>query len=419
MKKTNVAIIGGGGREHAIALKLKESPLLGKLFCLPGNAGISECAVCAPVSPMDFEGIFAFCEKNGVDLVFVAPDDPLAGGLVDFLTERGVKAFGPVKAAAKIESSKAFAKDFMRKYEIPTAWYRVFESFESAREYAQSCPLPVVVKADGLALGKGVIICNTRSEALDALQSVMVDARFGKSAGSKVVMEEFMTGREVTVLAFCDGKTLLPMPASQDHKKAFDGDKGLNTGGMGAFAPTPYFSSDDEIEFMQKIALPTLAGLEKEGIEFKGVLYFGLIKTGAGLKVVEYNARFGDPETQVVLALLKSDLLEIVLATTEGRLDGTIVEWSGETALTVVVADGGYPENVVKGKEITLGSLEGVTLIHAGTRSEDGRLKTNGGRVFDVVGVADNLEAARKKIYGQIDKVTFEGARYRADIGLV
>lgn len=419
MKKTNVAIIGGGGREHAIALKLKASPLLGKLFCLPGNAGISECAVCAPVSPMDFEGIFAFCEKNGVDLVFVAPDDPLAGGLVDFLTERGVKAFGPVKAAAKIESSKAFAKDFMRKYEIPTAWYRVFESFESAREYAQSCPLPVVVKADGLALGKGVIICNTRSEALDALQSVMVDARFGKSAGSKVVMEEFMTGREVTVLAFCDGKTLLPMPASQDHKKAFDGDKGLNTGGMGAFAPTPYFSSDDEIEFMQKIALPTLAGLEKEGIEFKGVLYFGLIKTGAGLKVVEYNARFGDPETQVVLALLKSDLLEIVLATTESRLDGTIVEWSGETALTVVVADGGYPENVVKGKEITLGSLEGVTLIHAGTRSEDGRLKTNGGRVFDVVGVADNLEAARKKVYGQIDKVTFEGARYRADIGLV
>lgn len=419
MKKTNVAIIGSGGREHAIALKLKASPLLGKLFCLPGNAGISECAVCAPVSPMDFEGIFAFCEKNGVDLVFVAPDDPLAGGLVDFLTERGVKAFGPVKAAAKIESSKAFAKDFMRKYEIPTAWYRVFESFESAREYAQSCPLPVVVKADGLALGKGVIICNTRSEALDALQSVMVDARFGKSAGSKVVMEEFMTGREVTVLAFCDGKTLLPMPASQDHKKAFDGDKGLNTGGMGAFAPTPYFSSDDEIEFMQKIALPTLAGLEKEGIEFKGVLYFGLIKTGAGLKVVEYNARFGDPETQVVLALLKSDLLEIVLATTEGRLDGTIVEWSGETALTVVVADGGYPENVVKGKEITLGSLEGVTLIHAGTRSEDGRLKTNGGRVFDVVGVADNLEAARKKVYGQIDKVTFEGARYRADIGLV
>lgn len=419
MKKTNVAIIGGGGREHAIALKLKASPLLGKLFCLPGNAGISECAVCAPVSPMDFEGIFAFCEKNGVDLVFVAPDDPLAGGLVDFLTERGVKAFGPVKAAAKIESSKAFAKDFMRKYEIPTAWYRVFESFESAREYAQSCPLPVVVKADGLALGKGVIICNTRSEALDALQSVMVDARFGKSAGSKVVMEEFMNGREVTVLAFCDGKTLLPMPASQDHKKAFDGDKGLNTGGMGAFAPTPYFSSDDEIEFMQKIALPTLAGLEKEGIEFKGVLYFGLMKTGAGLKVVEYNARFGDPETQVVLALLKSDLLEIVLATTEGRLDGTIVEWSGETALTVVVADGGYPENVVKGKEITLGSLEGVTLIHAGTRSEDGRLKTNGGRVFDVVGVADNLEAARKKVYGQIDKVTFEGARYRADIGLV
>lgn len=419
MKKTNVAIIGGGGREHAIALKLKESPLLGKLFCLPGNAGISECAVCAPVSPMDFEGIFAFCEKNGVDLVFVAPDDPLAGGLVDFLTERGVKAFGPVKAAAKIESSKAFAKDFMRKYEIPTAWYRVFESFESAREYAQSCPLPVVVKADGLALGKGVIICNTRSEALDALQSVMVDARFGKSAGSKVVMEEFMNGSEVTVLAFCDGKTLLPMPASQDHKKAFDGDKGLNTGGMGAFAPTPYFSSDDEIEFMQKIALPTLAGLEKEGIEFKGVLYFGLMKTGAGLKVVEYNARFGDPETQVVLALLKSDLLEIVLATTEGRLDGTIVEWSGETALTVVVADGGYPENVVKGKEITLGSLEGVTLIHAGTRSEDGRLKTNGGRVFDVVGVADNLEAARKKVYGQIDKVTFEGARYRADIGLV
>lgn len=419
MKKINVAIIGGGGREHAIALKLKESPLLDKLFCLPGNAGIAECATCAPVSPMDFEGIFDFCIKNGVDLVFVAPDDPLAGGLVDFLTERGVKAFGPVKKAAMLEASKAFAKEFMARHGIPTAAYRAFDDFEDAEEYAKNCDLSVVVKADGLALGKGVVICRTRQEVFDALKSVMVDLKFGENAGRKVVMEEFMTGREVTVLAFCDGKTLLPMPASQDHKKAYDGDKGANTGGMGAFAPTPYFSEQDKKEFLQNIALPTLKGLEKEGIVFKGVLYFGLMKTSGGLKVVEYNARFGDPETQVVLALLKSDLLEIVNAVIEGRLDCTEVLWSDETALTVVVADGGYPDNVVKGKEIRIGDLDGVKLIHAGTKLDGGRLKTNGGRVFNVVGVAESLDKARKKVYGQIDKVGFEGARYRADIGLV
>ncbi|MBS6583623.1 MAG: phosphoribosylamine--glycine ligase [Subdoligranulum sp.] len=415
----NVAIIGGGGREHAIALKLKESPLLDKLFCLPGNAGIAECATCAPVSPMDFEGIFDFCIKNGVDLVFVAPDDPLAGGLVDFLTERGVKAFGPVKKAAMLEASKAFAKEFMARHGIPTAAYRAFDDFEDAEEYAKNCDLPVVVKADGLALGKGVVICRTRQEVFDALKSVMVDLKFGENAGRKVVMEEFMTGREVTVLAFCDGKTLLPMPASQDHKKAYDGDKGANTGGMGAFVPTPYFSEQDKKEFLQNIALPTLKGLEKEGIVFKGVLYFGLMKTSGGLKVVEYNARFGDPETQVVLALLKSDLLEIVNAVIEGRLDCTEVLWSDETALTVVVADGGYPDNVVKGKEIRIGDLDGVRLLHAGTKLDGGRLKTNGGRVFNVVGVDESLDKARKKVYGQIDKVGFEGARYRADIGLV
>lgn len=419
MKKINVAIIGGGGREHAIALKLKESPLLDKLFCLPGNAGIAECATCAPVSPMDFEGIFDFCIKNGVDLVFVAPDDPLAGGLVDFLTERGVKAFGPVKKAAMLEASKAFAKEFMSRHGIPTAAYRAFDDFEGVEEYAKNCDLPVVVKADGLALGKGVVICRTRQEVFDALKSVMVDLKFGENAGRKVVMEEFMTGREVTVLAFCDGKTLLPMPASQDHKKAFDGDKGANTGGMGAFVPTPYFSEQDKKEFLQNIALPTLKGLEKEGIVFKGVLYFGLMKTSGGLKVVEYNARFGDPETQVVLALLKSDLLEIVNAVIEGRLDCTEVLWSDETALTVVVADGGYPDNVVKGKEIRIGDLDGVRLLHAGTKLDGGRLKTNGGRVFNVVGVDESLDKARKKVYGQIDKVGFEGARYRADIGLV
>lgn len=419
MKKINVAIIGGGGREHAIALKLKESPLLDKLFCLPGNAGIAECATCAPVSPMDFEGIFDFCIKNGVDLVFVAPDDPLAGGLVDFLTERGVKAFGPVKKAAMLEASKAFAKEFMARHGIPTAAYRAFDDFEDAEEYAKNCDLPVVVKADGLALGKGVVICRTRQEVFDALKSVMVDLKFGENAGRKVVMEEFMTGREVTVLAFCDGKTLLPMPASQDHKKAYDGDKGANTGGMGAFAPTPYFLEQDKNEFLQNIALPTLKGLEKDGIVFKGVLYFGLMKTSGGLKVVEYNARFGDPETQVVLTLLKSDLLEIVNAVIEGRLDCTEVLWSDETALTVVVADGGYPDNVVKGKEIRIGDLDGVRLLHAGTKLDGGRLKTNGGRVFNVVGVDESLDKARKKVYGQIDKVGFEGARYRADIGLV
>lgn len=306
----------------------------------------------------------------------------------------------------------------MARHGIPTAAYRAFDDFEDAEEYAKNCDLPVVVKADGLALGKGVVICRTRQEVFDALKSVMVDLKFGENAGRKVVMEEFMTGREVTVLAFCDGKTLLPMPASQDHKKRLTGTKAPTREVWERLCPRRIFRSRTK-RVSANIALPTLKGLEKEGIVFKGVLYFGLMKTSGGLKVVEYNARFGDPETQVVLALLKSDLLEIVNAVIEGRLDCTEVLWSDETALTVVVADGGYPDNVVKGKEIRIGDLDGVRLLHAGTKLDGGRLKTNGGRVFNVVGVDESLDKARKKVYGQIDKVGFEGARYRADIGLV
>lgn len=414
-----VLVIGSGGREHAICKKLKESPLTDKLYCAPGNAGIAEIAEIVPIKATELEKITAYAKENAIDLVFVAPDDPLAAGLVDMLEAEGVKAFGPRKNAAIIEGSKAFSKAFMMRHGIPTAKYEVFDNHDKARAYLESAEdFPVVLKADGLALGKGVIICPDRDSAFKALDDMMLSKVFG-GAGNTVVIEEFLTGREMTVLAFTDGKCVRCMPASQDHKKAYDGDKGLNTGGMGAFAPTPVYTKDIERETLENIVYPTIKGLNEEGRTFKGVIYFGLMATDKGVKVIEYNARFGDPETQAVLPLLKTDLMEIVLAVTEERLDTVDIEWKDGAALTVVAASGGYPENVVKGYPITLGEFSSdVILYHAGTAYKDGVLVTNGGRVFALTALGADIAAARKKVYAEIDKISFKDMRYRKDIGI-
>ncbi len=419
MKKYNIAVIGGGGREHAICAQLKKSPRTDNLYCIPGNAGISGICTCEKLSVFDFDGIEKFCKANAVDLVFVAPDDPLAKGLVNFLTEKGLRAFGPTREAAQLESSKVFSKAFMQRHGIPTAKHRSFSDYFEAERYLLEADMPIVLKADGLALGKGVLICEDRESALKGLKELMLDGKFG-DAGSNIVIEEFLKGREVTVLAFCDGNTVKCMPSSQDHKRAFDGDKGLNTGGMGAFAPSPYFTRAMQEELMNKIALPTVNGLKEEGIIFKGVIYFGLMMTAAGLKVIEYNARFGDPETQVVLPLLKTDFVDIVNACIDGTLDSLDIEWEDFTALTVVVASGGYPENVVKGYPVEIGDTRDVEIFHAGTAFDaQGRLVTNGGRVFDVTATGRDIAEAREKVYAQIDKIRFTDARYRKDIGLV
>lgn len=414
-----VLVIGSGGREHAICLKLKESPLVDKLYCAPGNAGIAEIAEIVPIKAMELDKITAYAKENAIDLVFVAPDDPLAAGLVDMLEAEGVKAFGPRKNAAIIEGSKAFSKEFMKRHGIPTAGYATFDEYGSARAYIEKAEdFPIVLKADGLALGKGVIICADRDSALKALDDMMLSKVFG-GAGSTVVIEEFLTGREMTVLAFTDGKCVRCMPASQDHKKAYDGDKGLNTGGMGAFAPTPVYTKDIERETLENIVYPTIKGLNEEGRTFKGVIYFGLMATPKGVKVIEYNARFGDPETQAVLPLLDSDLMEIVLAVTEERLDTVDIEWKGGAALTVVAASGGYPENVIKGYPITLGEFSSdLILYHAGTAYKDGALVTNGGRVFALTALGKDIADARRKVYAEIDKISFKDMRYRKDIGI-
>lgn len=414
----NILVIGGGGREHAIVKKLKESKRTGELYCLPGNAGIAGDAICLQGKPTDFERVKAAVKEHNIDLVFVAPDDPLSLGFVDELNKIGVRAFGPQKSAARLEGSKAYSKDFMRRHGIPTAAYECFSDYEAARKYIKTAEYPLVLKADGLALGKGVLICKSIEEAEDGLKKLMLDRAFGDS-GNTVVVEEFLTGREVTVLAFTDGKTVRCMPSSQDHKRAYDGDEGLNTGGMGAFAPSPYFTPELFLEAEKNIFIPTIEGLNADGITYKGVIYFGLMMTAKGVKVIEYNSRFGDPEAEAVLPLLKTDLVDIVDACIDGTLDKTEVEWLDKTGFTVVVASGGYPENVVKGYPITIGDLRGVTLYHAGTAIKDGALVTNGGRVFDVTAVADNIEEAREIVYREIDKIKFEGARYRSDIGRV
>lgn len=410
-----VAVIGGGGREHAIIKSLKKSPKVSEIYALPGNGGIAEDAECVAIGAKDLDKITEWCVKEHMDYVVVAPDDPLVLGLVDMLNEKNIPCFGPTKAAAIIEGSKAFSKDLMKKYGIPTAEYETFDDMDKALEYVRNCRIPVVIKADGLALGKGVIIAETREDAIDGIHTIMEERKFGAS-GDTVVIEEFLEGPEVSVLSFTDGKTVRPMVSSMDHKRALDGDKGLNTGGMGTVAPNPYYTDDVAAECMEKIFLPTIRAMEKEGRTFKGCLYFGLMITKDGPKVIEYNSRFGDPETQVVLPLLEGDLFEIMQATTEGTLDEVDFSFANKCACCLVAASEGYPVSYEKGFEITLPE-EHDNIFIAGSRLEDGVQRTNGGRVLGVTEVADTLQEAVDKAYATMKTVHFDNMYYRKDIG--
>ena len=420
----NILVIGNGGREHAVIAALKKSPRAGKIYCMKGNAGIAELAECVDVDYMDKEAVCAWLgEHPDVGYTVITPDDPLAAGLADALTARGHRVFGPDAKAARIEGSKSFAKELMKKYGIPTAAYEVFVSYEEALAYVRDARFPLVLKADGLALGKGVLICASIEEAEAGLKQIMVDRSFG-AAGDKVVIEEFLTGKEftpgeeVSVLTFTDGKTIVPMLASCDHKRAFDGDRGLNTGGMGTFTPCPFYTAEIADEVMRKILLPTVAAMNAEGCPFKGVLYCGLMRTPDGMKVVEYNARFGDPETQVVLPMLKTDLLDIFEAVTDGRLAEVPVDWEDGACVCVVLASGGYPQHYEKGKEITIGDLGEAFLYHAGTKRENGVLKTNGGRVLNVCAKGRTVAEAREKAYAAAANISFDGKQMRSDIGI-
>lgn len=410
-----VAVVGSGGREHAIVKKIAENKRVTELYALCGNGGMTE-AVCVDIKPTDVDGIVKFATEKKLDYVVVAPDDPLAMGLTDRLREAGIASFGPSQAAAEIESSKVFAKNLMKKYGIPTASYEVFSDIEKALDFVKTAPLPLVVKADGLALGKGVIIANTRDEATDAVNKIMRDKAFGKS-GDEVVIEEFLTGPEVSVLAFTDGKTVVPMVSSMDHKRIGDVDTGLNTGGMGTIAPNPYYTPAVADECMKKIFLPTIEAMNAEGRTFCGCLYFGLMLTPSGAKVIEYNCRFGDPETQVVLPLLKTDLLTVMRAVSEGRLGEIEVGFSDEAAACVIMASGGYPEAYEKGKEIDVPSDVLPRVYFAGAAEKNGKLYTNGGRVLGVTNVASTLGEAIERSYADVKRIKFEGAYYRTDIG--
>ncbi len=418
-----ILVVGSGGREHAIIRKLKESPKVDKIYAAPGNGGIAKDAECINISAMDKEGIVAFSKENAVDLVFVAPDDPLADGMVDTLIANGIRAFGPRANAAIIESSKVFSKNLMKKYGIPTAEYETFSEPAKAIEYIEKRGhFPVVIKADGLALGKGVIIAKTLTEAKAAVKEIMEDKKFGNS-GNNVVVEEFLTGPEVSVLAFTDGIALKPMVSSKDHKRAYDNDEGLNTGGMGTISPNPYYT-DEIAEICRKtIFEPTVAAMNSENRTFKGCLYFGLMITPDGPKVIEYNARFGDPETQVVLPRLKTDLVDIIEAVIDERLSHIDIKWSDEATACVVMASGGYPLAYKKGLEITgldeNGQVEGAEVFHAGTKLEHGKFLTNGGRVLGITGKGATLDEALEKAYNAVKKISFENVHYRTDIGKV
>ena len=417
----DILMLGSGGREHALIKKLKESPKAGKIYCAPGNGGISKDAECVNISVMDKENIIAFAKEKNIDLVFVAPDDPLAAGVVDALNDAGIRAFGPVAKAAEIESSKVFSKNLMKKYNIPTAGYEVFSDPEKAIAYIEEQnKFPTVIKADGLALGKGVIIAQSLEEAKDAVKEIMEDKKFGES-GNNVVIEEFLTGPEVSVLAFTDGKCVKPMVSSKDHKRAFDNDEGLNTGGMGTISPNPYYTDAIAKECMDTIFIPTIEAMNKEGRTFKGCLYFGLMITPNGPKVIEYNARFGDPEAQVVLPRLKTDLVDICEAVIDEKLSNLDIEWDNGAAACVVMASGGYPVSYKKGIEMfglnDNGGVDGAIVYHAGTKYENGKFYTNGGRVLGVTATADTLDEALEKAYAAVEKISFEGAHYRHDIG--
>ena len=410
-----IMVVGGGGREHAIIKKIKQNPNVTDIFALPGNGGIAADATCVNIGAKDIDGIVNFAVENKIDYAVVAPDDPLVLGAVDKLNDAGISCFGPRSNAAIIEGSKIFSKNLMKKYGIPTAKYEVFSNVESAIEYLKTAPIPTVIKADGLALGKGVVIAMTREEAIDAVRSMMEDKVFGES-GSNIVIEEFLTGPEVSVLAFTDGKTVVPMVSSMDHKRALDNDQGLNTGGMGTIAPNPYYTKDIADICMERIFLPTINAMNAEGRTFRGCLYFGLRITPDGPKVIEYNCRFGDPETQVVLPLLKNDLLEIMMACTDEKLAETKVEFYDHAACCVIMASEGYPQKYQSGYEITLGDVNGEVYV-AGAKLESGKLLSAGGRVLGVVGTGYDLKSAISVAYKNVEKVHFDNAFFRKDIG--
>lgn len=414
----NILVVGGGGREHALVWKLSQSPRVSRIYCAPGNGGIASMAECIEIEATDLDGITVFAREKEIDLTVVAPDDPLAMGMVDKLEANGLRAFGPRKAAARLESSKVYAKEFMKKYGIPTAEYQAFESYEDALSYLKQADFPVVVKADGLALGKGVIIASSREEAENALREMLLEGRFG-DAGKRILIEEFITGPEVSILAFTDGRTAIPMVSSQDHKRVYDGDKGPNTGGMGAFSPSPFYTADIAKYVEKNIIEPTIRGMGEEGSPFKGVLYFGLMLTSNGPKVLEYNARFGDPETQAVLPRLKSDLLEIMEAVIDERLDQMQIDWDDRAAACVVLASGGYPGSYDKGIPIEIGEVTDCLLFHAGTAQGLHGLVTNGGRVLGVTALGKDLEQCIRKVYGSINRIYFKGMHYRRDIGRI
>lgn len=411
-----IMVVGSGGREHAIIKKLKQSDGVDKIYALPGNGGISADALCVNIRATDIESIVRFAEETGIDYAVVAPDDPLVLGCVDALEAAGVPCFGPRANAAVIEGSKVFSKNLMKKYNIPTAAYETFASAEEALGYLDGARMPAVIKADGLALGKGVIIAGTRDEARAAVNEIMLDKKFGKS-GDSIVIEEYLTGPEVSVLAFTDGKTIVPMVSSMDHKRAFDGDLGPNTGGMGTVAPNPYYTEKIADRCMNEIFMPTVKAMNAEGRTFKGCLYFGLMLTQDGPKVIEYNCRFGDPETQVVLPLLESDLLKIMTAVTNGTLEDCEVRFSNKSAACVIMASKGYPVKYEKGYEINIPSDLTESVYVAGAEKRDGKMITNGGRVLGVTATADTLKEAVAAAYEKVGRISFKNAYYRKDIG--
>lgn len=415
-----VLIVGGGGREHAIAKAVKKSQRVDKIYCAPGNAGIAEVAECVPIGVMEFEKLADFAKDNAIDFAIIGPDDPLVGGIVDVFEAKGIKTFGPRKNAAILEGSKAFSKDLMKKYGIPTAAYENFTTAEDALKYLETAKMPIVLKADGLALGKGVLICNTLEEAKEGVNTIMVDQKFG-TAGNTIVIEEFMTGREVSVLSYVDGKTIKPMTSAQDHKRAKDGDQGLNTGGMGTFSPSPFYTKEIDEFCMKNIFQPTVNAMAKEGREFKGIIFFGLMLTEDGPKVLEYNARFGDPETQVVLPRMNNDIIDVMEACVDGTLDSIELDFSDNAAVCVVLASEGYPEHYEKGLEIrgleAFDDKEDYFCYHAGTKLADGKVVTNGGRVLGITATGKTLVEARANAYEATKWVEFDNKYCRSDIG--
>ena len=415
-----ILIVGGGGREHAIAWKLAKSPKVEKMYCAPGNAGIAEVAECVNIGVMEFDKLVAFAKEKQIDLTVVGMDDPLVGGIVDAFEAEGLRVFGPRKNAAILEGSKAFSKDLMKKYDIPTAVYENFDDPQKALEYLETADMPIVLKADGLALGKGVLICNTLEEAREGVQSIMMDKKFG-TAGNKMVIEEFMTGREVSVLSFVDGKNIRIMTSSQDHKRAMDGDQGLNTGGMGTFSPSPFYTKEVE-EFCEKyVYQATVDAMAAEGREFKGIIFFGLMLTPKGPRVLEYNARFGDPEAQVVLPRMKNDIIEVMEACIDGKLDQIDLQFEDNAAVCVVLASDGYPVKYEKGLEIrgleNFEGKEGYYCFHAGTKLVDGKFVTNGGRVLGITAKGATLKEARANAYAATEWIDFDNKYMRHDIG--